>query len=135
MTARDDDDPRLTQALALWAEAAVPVLPDDFTARVMADVVAAQAMTAWADEAVPELADDFTARVMADAAVGRAVSAWEESVPALPDDFAAMVATKAAARLLARAARLRSAAREEFFGKVPEHARMAMLARRAGLGG
>ncbi len=98
MTARDEDDPRLTQAMALWAETAVPALPDDFTARVMADVAAAQAVTAWADEAVPALPDDFTARVMADVAVGRAVSAWEESVPELPADFAATVAAKAAAR-------------------------------------
>ncbi len=96
MTARDDHDPRLTEAMALWAETAVPALPDDFTARVMADVAAAQAVTAWADEAVPELSDDFTARVMADVAVGRAVGAWEESVPELPDDFAATVAARAA---------------------------------------
>jgi hypothetical protein len=98
VTARDEDDPRLTQAMGLWAETAVPALPDDFAARVMADVVAARAVTAWADEGVPELPDDFTARVMADVAVGRAVSAWEASVPALPADFAATVAAKAAAR-------------------------------------
>lgn len=38
-------------------------------------------------------------------------------------------------RLLARAAKLRSAAREAFFAGVPEHERMALLARRSGLGG
>lgn len=97
MTSRDESDPRLTGALRLWAEAAVPALPDDFTARVMADVAAASAAGAWA-EGVPELPDDFTARVMADVAAARAVTAWEASVPGLPDDFAASVAAKAAAR-------------------------------------
>ncbi len=59
--------------------------------------------------------------------------AYTEALRAGGDDARADAALAWAwARLLARAARLRSAAREEFFGKVPEHARMLMLARRAG---
>lgn len=50
MTSRDESDPRLTGALLLWAEAAVPALPDDFTAKVMADVAMARAAGAWTEE-------------------------------------------------------------------------------------
>ncbi len=89
----------LTRALGLWAEAAVPALPDDFTAAVMADVAAQRVGAAWAEAAVPALPDDFTAAVMADVAAQRAGAAWAEAaVPALPDDFAATVAAKAGAR-------------------------------------
>lgn len=97
MTSRDESDPRLTGALLLWAEAAVPALPDDFTAKVMADVAMARAAGAWT-EGVPELPDDFTARVMADVAAARAATEWAAAVPELPDDFAATVAAKAGAR-------------------------------------
>ena len=99
MTAPDDHDPMLTRALGIWAEAAVPSLPDDFTASVMAEAMSQQAATAWAETAVPSLPDDFTASVMAGVATQRAAAVWAETaVPELPDDFAAKVAAKAAAR-------------------------------------
>jgi len=89
----------LTRALGIWAEAAVPSLPDDFTARVMAGAATQRVATAWAEAAVPELPGDFTASVMAGVATQRAATAWAEAaVPALPDDFAARVAARAAAR-------------------------------------
>jgi hypothetical protein len=98
VTAPDDHDPLLTRAMGIWAEA-VPSLPDDFTARVMADAAAQRAGAAWADEAVPALPDDFTARVMAGVAAQRAGAAWaDEAVPELPEGFAAAVAARAAAR-------------------------------------
>ena len=99
MSAPDDHDPLLTRALGVWAEAAVPPLPDDFTARVVAEAALQRSATAWAESAVPPLPDDFTARVMADAMAQRSATAWAETaVPSLPDDFAATVAAKADAR-------------------------------------
>ena len=90
MTAPDDHDPMLTRALGIWAEAAVPSLPDDFTAGIMAEAMSQQAATAWAETAVPSLPDDFTASVMAGVATQRAAAVWAETaVPELPDDFAA----------------------------------------------
>lgn len=99
MTAPDDRDPLLTRALGIWAESAVPALPDDFTATVMADVAAQRALGIWAEAAVPPLPDDFTAMLMADVTAQRAAAVWADgAVPALPADFAAMVAAKAAAQ-------------------------------------
>jgi hypothetical protein len=68
MTAPDDRDPSLTRAFGLWAETAVPALPADFTAQVMADVARQRVGEAWAETAVPALPADFAATVAAKAA-------------------------------------------------------------------
>ncbi|MDO9018026.1 MAG: hypothetical protein Q7V43_14015 [Myxococcales bacterium] len=90
MTTPDDHDPQLTRAMGIWAESAVPALPDDFTARVMADVAAQRAGAAWADAAVPELPEGFAAAVAAKAAArpklqvlgGGAAGGQREATPA-----------------------------------------------------
>jgi hypothetical protein len=96
--APDDRDPALTRAFGVWADAAVPALPDDFTARVVAEAAVQRAGAAWAEAAVPALPDDFTARLMADVAAQQRGAAWADAVPTLPEGFAATVAQKALAR-------------------------------------